>query len=487
MKKTIGFFALITLLFSGAFAQVTTLESRKFDADDFLDHSLSLGHKGIVMYGWEDNTNLAIKQLDTNLENKNTWKITTEKRTTLHGAIYAEDLGVIVVMMKQSRTEYVMHTIEVDSKKKKATTLSVPKGTWLSNMVLNKDVIWFVASTKKTKFLFKCPIKSPRLTPVNLQFGQEKELISTLGVIDNKELFVGFDYGPKKHREFDIAILNSDGKIKIKSLLGSLESTDRQLFIDGNVTALGEDDYAITGLYNKKRRGIGNGVYFARFSDGKTRYMSKFDYSDFEHFYDYLSDKRREKIEGKIAKKKDKGKEVTINSMSIMHRAILTENGLVFIGEYYYPTYRTETYYVNGKMQTRTVFDGYQYTHGMAIGISNDGTKLFDHHIPMLVPYKPMVAQRFLRVVEDSTGIKILHTSGRAVFSSVIMNGDIGNNEWAVITDIPENQKEKWSASVGIYWYENHFFILEQQKIKEKGKILAKKKIENYAIKISVE
>jgi len=488
--KTILSLLAILICTTTSFAQVSTIASRKFDADDFLDNSLSLNNKGIIMYGWEDKTTFTIKQMDTTLADKNAWKIVTEKRTSLIDIKYSEDLGVLLVLMKASRTEYILNSIDIDTKKKKATTLMVPKGTDLSAMILNGGVAWFIASAKKETFLFKCPLISPKLTPLNPQVGQEKINITTLENIENNEMAMGYFYGPKKHRAYDMAVLSQEGKIIVKGIMSSLSSEEKQLFIDGTATRLGKDDYAITGTYNKKGRSIGNGVYFARYSDNKIKYMSKFDYSDFEHFYDYMSEKYRNKIESKIAKKKDNGKNVTINSLSIMHKAILTEKGLVFIGEYYYPTYRTEyrTTTTNGVTSTTStrVFDGYQYTHGMAIGISNEGAKMFDLHIPMNAPYKPYRPVKFLRVISDSSSITLFHTSGRTILSSIIRGDEIGNNEYAVITDIPEDQKVKWSASSGIYWYENYFFILELQRVKEKG-FLGKRRTEFFAVKVAVE
>lgn len=491
MKRHIFIFCLaVGQLFTSSYGQVTTIATKKFSADDFLTGSLSLGKRGVIMFGREDNTTLAMKYLDSQLETKSTWKFDVEKRSTLIDIKYSEETGTIMAFMHVSKTEYALHTIEVDTKKKKSTPLEVPKGTELSNMVLMGDMIWFIASAKKQSFLFKCPIKSPRLTPVEPQVGQEKPNLTSLQTLDRSELALGYFYGPKKDREFDIAILDKNGKVTIKGLMESLSSEDKQLFIDGSVTNLDNGDYAITGVYNKKGRGVGNGVYFSRYSNGKIGYLSKFDYSDFEHFYDHLSDKKREKIEAKIAKKKDKGKDVTINYQSIMHKARIVNNGLVFIGEYYYPTYRTEyrTTYVNGKpvTTTYTVFDGYQYTHAMAIGISNEGAKLYDLNIPLHIFSKPFVPVRFLKIMSDSNSITTIHTSGRAVFSSVIRDNEIGFNEYAVVTDIPETQKEKWSASTGIWWYDNYFFILEIQKVKEKGTI-AKNETQHYAIKIQVE
>lgn len=471
-------------------AQVRTVVNREFEAEDWFDASLNLKSDGVLIYGWQDKTTFVMKAMDTALEDYSKWSMTTSKSTTLASIDYCEERSEIYILMRESKKAYSFTTINIHTKKKKTSTLELPKGTQLRhNMYLVGEEVWMVGFTKKEYFMFHFKASSPRLTPLNTGITAEKFTIEQVGVLENNEVTIGYFYGPKKEREFDVTVLNEKGKPVHKSLLGSLESDQRKLIIDASVTRLDEDDYAITGTYNKKGKGIGNGVYFARFEGSKVGYLSNFEYSDFEHFYDYLSDKRKEKITAKMEKKKDKGKDVTISTLSVSHKTQVTNDGLIFIAEYFYPTYRTETRTttVNGRTTTTTVqvFDGYQYTHAMAVGVDNNGAKLFDLHIPLHVSIKPMVVRRFLRLNNDTLRLNLLHTSGRYIYSSEISGSTITNHEYEVINEIKEGEKEKWTASNGMHWYGPYFFIMETQKTKEKG-LAGKKKVKFYTSKVEV-
>lgn len=490
MKKVKLF---VPALIAGAFsffnvlhAQVETVVTREFEAEDWLSSSLNLKTDGVLIYGWEDRTTFVMKALDTQLNDYSKWSMSTNKGTTLADIDYSSENSEIYILMRESKRSYSFTTIDLQTKRKKTSTLEIPKGTSIRNtMYLVGEEVWLVGFTKKEYFMYHFKASSPRLTPLNTGISEEKFTIEQVNVLENDEVSIGYFYGPKKAREFDVTVLNSKGKTVQKSLLSSVDASQRKLIIDASVTRLGDADYAITGTYNKKGKGIGNGVYFARFEDNKVGYLSNFDYSDFEHFFDYLSDKQRDKINSKIDKKKDKGKEVTVSHLSVSHKTQVSQDGLVFVSEFYHPTYRYETTYVNGKPTTTRVFDGYQYTHAIAVGIDNNGTKLYDLHIPMHVYTKPYYVTRFLRLNNDTLRLTILHTAGRRIYSSEISGSDITNNEYEVINEIKEGEKEKWSASNGMYWYKNYFFIMETQKTKEKG-LVGKKKIKFYATKVEV-
>lgn len=490
-KHFLSITALLFLLISfPASAQVQNIANRQFEAENWLDASLNLKQDGVLIYGWQDRTTFVMKVLDTALEDYAKWQISTSKATTLADIDYYEEDRLILILMKDGKKSYTFTTYDLETKKKKSTTFEIPSKTQLRHtMYVVGEEVWLVAYTKKEYFMFKLKISSPKLSPLNPGITAEKFTINEVIPMDNQEVAITYFYGPKKKREFDVIVLSEKGKTIERSLLSSLDAAERQLIIDASVTRLGDGDYALTGTYNKKGKGMGNGIYFARFKDKKVGYLSNFDYSDFEHFYDYLSDKRKEKVTSKIEKKKGKGKDVTINTLSVSHKALVSSEGLVFVAEYYYPTYRTETVTTTTASgtttTTRRVFDGYQYTHAMAIGIDDNGKKIYDLHIPLHTNYKPMVVKKFLRMSSDTMNQYFLHTSGRYVYSSVITDNNITNNEYEVLNKIPEGEKEKWSVSNGMYWYGPYFFIMETKKTKEKG-LGGARKVTFYCSKVEV-
>lgn len=478
-------------------AQVKTVVFKEFESDEFLSSSKSLGKEGVALYGWDDKTTFVIRQLDTNLEQKNIWKITTEKSTRQTGMAWQEDKKRILVWFSvKGFFKYRLVVIDADKTKFKSLEVEFPSKTYpVSGMIPVNDEIWFNTRAKGGYFIYRLNITSGKFAVLDPAFGEAKPkaVISSLSVLSNNEVAIIHSYGPKKKRETDVKVVDAKGKAIVNSLLASVDAEKRNSILDATVTRLGEKDYALTGTYrkNSKKKVMGNGVYFARYSNQKVNYLSFFDYSDFEHFFDYRGEKASEKIEAKIEKKKSKGKDVTVNTLSISHAALPTADGLVFIAEYFYPTYRYEytTQVVNG--QTRQVrervFDGFDYSHGMALGISSSGEKLWDQYIPLHNSYKPMVPVKFLKTFSDSSNtVTVLHTTGKYVFSSVLKNGTVNNNKWAVLHTIEEGQKEKWTNSASMWWYGKTFFVLEKQKTKEKG-LLGKRTIKYYGAGVRVD
>lgn len=493
-SKALPFFglALTVLLNFQSSAQVQTLINREMNGEDWYSSSLNLKKQGILMYGWDDKTTFSMKALDTALKDYSSWTLSTEKSASLADIAYNESAGQILILMKESKTSYGLTTIDIATKKKKTSSLEIPKGTQIrQTMYVTGEEIWLVGYTKKEYFMYRTKISSPRLSPLATGISALKYTIADVTILNDDEVSIGYFYGSKKAREFDVTVLNSKGKAVEKTLLGSLTPEDRQLIIDASVTRLADGDYALTGTYNKKGKGAGNGVYFARYKDGKVKYFSNFDYSDFSHFFDHLTTKSKEKLEAKIEKKKNKGKEVTISHLSVMHRAQVTDDGLIFVGEYYEPTYRTEYYYTTGAngqqiRQSRRVFDGYLYTNAMAIGIDNNGKKLFDLNIPLYAGYKPMYVKKFLRLAMEGNTLKIIHTSGRFIFASEIANKKIVNHKYEVVNEIPKTEKAKYDVSNAIYWYGPYFFIMEKQITKEKG-LGGKKSAKFFTMKVELK
>ncbi|MBS3913222.1 MAG: hypothetical protein KG003_01895 [Bacteroidetes bacterium] len=491
MKKLFLIHLLLFAFVHFVSAQATVVASREFDADDFLKGSLNMNEAGIMMYGWEEKGTFACKALDKNLDNYASWTISTEKRATLADITYSQKTGQAIALIQTGKSTYLFVAMDVKTKKKKTTELLVPKGTGLREILYAVgDQIWFVGYNKKSFFLYTCDIASPKLVPLDPGISGEKFNILNLDIMDNDEVAVVYSFGPKKLRELDVLVLDAEGKTLVPRLMESASIEERNLAINASVTRLGKGDYALTGNYNKKGKSDANGVYFARYSDGKIGYLSNFDYSDFDHFYDHLSAKEREKREAKIEKKKSKGKDVTLTALSIMHKTISTKTGLVFIAEYYYPTYYTvtTTSYSGGKATTttRTEFDGYQYTHALIVGIDKNGKKVYDLNFPIRPQYKPFVPVRFLRTYSDSDIVHMVYTSGRRIYSARVEDNKLENKYFDMLNKLGQNEKDKGSASSSIYWYDNYFFILEIEKTKEKG-LGGKRTTKRFAFKVEVQ
>lgn len=191
------------------------------------------------------------------------------------------------------------------------------------------------------------------------------------------------------------------------------------------------------------------------------------------NFFTYLNKKKQAKAEKAVQKKKDKGKEDPIQVFMAMHEVERLANQYVLVAERYYPTYRTvtHTYMVNGQMQTQTfvVFDGYAYSHAVALGLDEQGNKLWDHSFELEYIGKTYTVVRHVKKLTSKNDIRLFYPTGTN-FKAMRITGDAGISSRDLGSIAPENPeaKVKWSAELNAqYWYGDYVLVSGMQRIKE--------------------
>jgi hypothetical protein len=167
----------------------------------------------------------------------------------------------------------------------------------------------------------------------------------------------------------------------------------------------------------------------------------------------------------------------------VSHPLLSYDDKYYFLGEFFYPTYRTETYqtYVNGRWvtQTRVVFDGYQYTHAVMACFDKKGNLLWDNCFEMWLDYKPMTRQMFVTATINPEGrIDLLFSSRKDIVTKTYgLDGEkLRDVSRSGIDTGREDDKIKRSLTMMEYWYDDHFIARGVQLIKDKGKTDGKKR-----------
>ena len=489
----------VFLLFAGQLlSQVKNLAFRQFDLDENLNYQLSLGKKGMMMFGQTRPGLWNFRMVDTNLNDVKQWEMSLYRYAAVKNFVFIEKTGTVAIWFFQTKTDYTLITIHPDLGDIQNKTVSIPRKTYLkgSVTVVGSD-LWFPAASRKTEFIYRIQPETGKIDLVNIQSPVYKVSTQILTIQDfgKGEAAVSFIEGYKRRRVLEVSIYNDSGRIIKPSLMGTLIEDQRRLLRDAKVTRLDSNDYSITGMFSKNASSaVNKGVFFARYSQDKVRYLSFFNYEDFEHFNDYKDRSIWQKIyniEDRFVNNFIRLNRWSNARMAVQHDAVLTENGLVFIAEYYYPTYTqqlTATGLITGtRNATRTVFDGYQYTHAMAVGISPTGQKQFDACIPIFAPYKPFIPITFLKVSREGSKVKMVQTSGKRVYTAVLRNMETKYYDWTVTHNLLENERESWTMSNAVWWYDNKYFILERQRTREKGSILGKGQTRCYGSVIGVD
>ncbi len=248
--------------------------------------------------------------------------------------------------------------------------------------------------------------------------------------------------------------------------------TDQNQLIDGKINCVNADIKIITGSYASKGFSGAQGLYLAQIKKGKQEFIRYQSFTNFKNFFDYLPQKEQLKLQKKIEKRKDKGKDLELSFQMLVHEPIVSDsNEYIVVTEAYSPQYHTEfrtSWYYGRPIETAVdVFDGWRYSHAIIAGLDKKGELLWDNSI---------VIQDIL-TFNLNEKVHILHNKGQyiAAYSQhgqiqyKFLNRDTTKTEkirtLVEIDNDFEKVKEQYNSDV-TYWYGNYFIAFGTQKVK---------------------
>lgn len=404
----------------------------------------------------------------------------------------------IHALFKNRKGDFSLYTIDIKTLEETKVDGILPKKTFVRDMAIIDDYAYFNAVIKKAEVLFSINWKTGKQNIIPLVvsgYNPKKTYVENFQILESsKEVFASVKAMNGKNSEIYVFRLNNKGEKQ--DMFKFTDAIDKNI-ISVSASNIEKDRYVFTGTYGKKFVGKGamsfrtsdmsNGIYFCEADNQNVKYIEYYNFTEFENFFKYISEKKQEKMEKKVEKKKAKGKELNYNYRIAEHQVIQTDDGYIFLGEAYYPTYRTEYYttYVNGKpvTQTRRVFDGYQYTHAVLAKFDKSGKKQWDQVFEMWPNQKPFYVKRFISIAENQqNSINLVYTVGNNIISkSFTFDGEIkSEKKYEEIQTSFEGDKTKWTNPNLGYWYDNFFLAFGSQKIKntdDKNDVKKKRKV----------
>lgn len=484
MKKYL--FALIGLLMIQSVNSQLKYEKRiEFELKDgYADEKMfTFGERGLLMRSKkiervenDEEWKFDFYSTDITLETTKTFRVDRkyylDETTQINGRLHS--------FFRNKKGEYALHSIDSKTMEEFVVKGSFPKKTWVQEMLIIGDYAHFYTRFKKRElYLYSLNWKTgeSKKTPINIPNYKTKSLsllrMQQFEETDELLVFVRAVSGMKTN-EIVVVRYDSQGNYLERFLL--TEDVERN-FISISASPIGDKHYVFTGTYSSNKTNSSQGLYFCESENGKMNYVEYYNFADLENFFTYISDRKQEKIEKKKERKKKKGRELKFKYLIADHPVIVLDEGYLFIGEAYYPTYRTETYttYSNGVAvtQTRQVFDGYQYTHAVVTRYNKYGEMVWDQIFEMYPSYKPFFVKRFISIAEgDQDALNLVFASrSRIVSKSFSYEGEVISDRTSdpIETGL-DGDKTKWSNSNVDYWYDDYFIAYGRQKIKNKEK-----------------
>jgi len=478
------------------FSQVETVERIEFELKEgYASHDLAkFKENGILFYSKSTSKKgktreWKIERYSTDLMLKNTEYISIPKDQYLDET-YTSDTDLFM-FFKNKKGAYSFFRINARTLKVNKVVGELPKKTRVYEINVLNDIVYFDAVMKKSPILFTLNLESERqkIVPILISGYDPKDLsIEDIQVMEesNEVLMYINAYNKKEH---DLYVIRFDNEGNKQSTFNLTKGHEMKL---SSVSAsyLNKGSYIYTGTYSPKSSSSSIGVYLCKTKNDEVSFFKFYKFLDFENFLSYLTEKKKAKIEKKKKKKDSKGKEMKLSYLMASHDIKVVDGKFLYIGEAHYATYRTETYTSTGAngavtTHTRTVFDGYRYTHATVAGFDEKGNKLWDNTFEMWPGYKPYYHKKFITTsIIDDRKINLLFSSRSDISAKTFFsNGEISEDDtYSYIETNDENDKVKGTYSNMEHWYDKYFIAHGSQKIKNKDKKMGNKKRRVYFI-----
>lgn len=215
----------------------------------------------------------------------------------------------------------------------------------------------------------------------------------------------------------------------------------------------------IAGVYGARNSEFSRGLFIARISDDGTQQVQYYNYADLENFFKYMRARREQRVKERIARKKIKGKKIRFSYRFLVHELTPYRNQFIFLGEAFYPRYRsaqTGTFGPGGR--TTMVFDGYQYTHAVVLGINKEGNLIWDNSF-QINDVKTFTLEQFVKMAVRPDDIGLLYVYKNEIRSKIIHNNTVlEGNTYNQLEQSGMEQTINVEVSRLDYWYPNTFF-----------------------------
>ncbi len=277
-----------------------------------------------------------------------------------------------------------------------------------------------------------------------------------------------------------LAVSESSDELWMYSFSAEGEMTNRYRFspVEGKsivelvVTSSGENRYiavSMSGIRERYERyeDYTDGLYLSVFNQGEEAVSRFYKLSNLGAFYKKADPDMFRFFPGRKEMAGSVGYQLN------MHPEIKGgENEMILLAEAYYPEYHTEWYYdAYGMAHSRYVFDGYRYTHALAIAFNKKAEVVWDEAMEIngIRSYSPALR---LDAISDNGTTGIVYNLDNELHYKLISEGTSDGDQQAVTLPLMHpDDKLKGSEEGRIrYWYGSYLLASGYQKIENKSK-----------------
>lgn len=484
MKKSSILLLFLVLLFATRiYSQTATTEKRvEFEKDDGFGNvgTFNFGKDGLLIISSiriEENEfkEFHFSKFNTELEKVGESTIEMDKKENILYSIVQENRLYILCVSNKIRDKRTFSLIDFDYDTEK---YNIVKGAIDQNYYSQSSAIvindWCVCNVRihGLEHIMAINSKTAEVKFIPVLFDgikQNRIVFSGLQLSENGEGIFSYFWAKKKNKCTYSMFLDKD--LNERKII--LSNGENEILNSVTTSKISENENIIMGTYGLKIPGKSTGIYFALTENETVKNITFHNFTKFNNFFNFLSDKSQNRIEKKIDRIESKGKDVVLLYNMSSHNVIKVDEDFLYVGEAYYPTYHYEntTTYVNGKSSTTStrVFDGYKYTHAVCAKFNKSGELLWDQCFELNVAETPLYVKQYVRVgLVNQNKINLVYSDGTKIYNKIIdYDGKtISEEASSLIESNHEGDVTKYIYSQTLFWYDNYYVNFGSQKIK---------------------
>lgn len=216
----------------------------------------------------------------------------------------------------------------------------------------------------------------------------------------------------------------------------------------------------ITGVYGGKSSEYSRGLFVAKVTNDGVQQIKYYNYAELENFFKYMRVKQERRVKERITRKKIKGKKIKFQYRFLVHELVPYKNQFILLGEAFVPKYRPVEGTTGMAGRTTYVFDGYQYTHAVVLGINANGDLLWDNSFE-INDVRSFTLEQFVKMDAQKEKIALLYLYDNKIRSKIIQDSIVlegkTSNQLAMTPGGNLATDSESSINKLDYWYGDYF------------------------------
>lgn len=284
----------------------------------------------------------------------------------------------------------------------------------------------------------------------------------------------------QKRKSLWIRNYNAEGDL-LKSTL--LEPQEKRSLLFGRSAKTQDNQLLVAGVYGRNTE-YSRGIFVSTISpygEYTTRY---YNFADLQNFFRFMRANQEKRVKKRIERRRIKGKKIKFNYRFLVQEVVPYGDQFIMLGEAFYPRYVYQTrnsnpaffgyqrmggYQFYSPYRSDQIFDGFQYTHAIAIGFDSQGKVIWDNSFE-INDAKSFQLEQFVKIAPTEDHIDLIYFYQNLIRSKVIQGSQVLEGKTAdeikMLNPTDYVSKKDIQPNRLHYWYGNHLLASGFQNIR---------------------